>query len=128
MDIAGPGSLWLLAMHSVVDFFAFGHWTNGHQIRSLSVSGESGSILEDIGPRLPFELPFWDGAQRSVVADDEADGDNPLPFHPLELGEAALLAVLGFQYEGFVDPSHIDPGSIPMCRFARSRPRWRFWR
>lgn len=128
IDAGGARTVWLHAMHSVVDWFGFAQWTDGLLIRSLSVSPESG-VIEDIGAKLPFELPFWAGERPAVnESDDDPDHPYPLPFHPLELGEAVLSAVLGFQYEGVADPAHIDPGSIPMCRFTRSRPRWRFWR
>src|SRR5579862_5605070 len=50
--IRGHGTVYLHAMHSVVDWFAFAKWNNGHLVRSLSLSPESG-ILEDIGARLP---------------------------------------------------------------------------
>jgi len=42
--------------------------------------------------------------------------------HPLELGEAALLELFGFQLEGTT--SHFEPEDIPLMRFKRSRS-WR---
>jgi hypothetical protein len=42
----------LHAMHSVVDWLAFGVWEDGRLIRSLSLSPDSG-IVEDIGEPLP---------------------------------------------------------------------------
>lgn len=119
------GNVYLHAMHSVVDWFAFAHWADGKLIRSLSVSPDSG-ILEDIGERYPFELPYWSGQHPAVDA-DEAEDAYPLPFHPLELGEAALRALFGYQLEGFVDASLIDPESIPLLRFKRSRSLWKWW-
>ena len=80
-------TIYLHAMHSVVDWFAFAKWGNGELTRSLSVSPDNG-VLEDIGERLPFEEPFWSG--RHPVGDGY-----PLPFHPLELGEAALTEFFG---------------------------------
>src|SRR5690606_17738989 len=82
------------AMHSVVDWFAYAQWTNGELIRSLSLSPDSG-IMEDIGKRFPFEEPYWSGLHPAV--EDEDEEDYPFPFHPLELGEAALAALLGYQ-------------------------------
>lgn len=48
----------LHAMHSVVDWLAFAVWEDGHLVRSLSLSPDSG-IIENIGEPLPFELPYW---------------------------------------------------------------------
>ena len=117
------GTVYLHAMHSVVDWFAFTQWVNGRLIRSLSVSPDSG-ILEDIGKRLAFEEPFWSG-QNPVTSD--GDDEYPLPFHPLEMGEAALKEFFGYQLEGFGDPPPLQPESIPLVKFKRGRPRWKFW-
>jgi hypothetical protein len=35
--------------------------------------------------------------------------DYPFPFHPLELGEAALREFFGYRLEGIVDPGPIEP-------------------
>jgi hypothetical protein len=51
------GTVYLRAMHSVVDWFAYAQSINGKFARSLSLSPDSG-VLEDIGQRLPFEEPF----------------------------------------------------------------------
>jgi Family of unknown function (DUF6928) len=115
---------YLHAMHSVVDWFAFAQWINGRLVRSLSLSPDSG-ILEDIGQRLPFEEPFWSG-QNPVTTDDEED-DYPLPFHPLEMGEAALKEFFGYQLEGFIDPALLQPESIPLLKYKRKRSRWKLW-
>jgi hypothetical protein len=115
----------LHAMHSVVDWFAYAQWTNGNLIRSLSLSPDSG-ILEDIGPRLSFEEPYWSGQHPAV--DDEEDDDYPFPFHPLELAEAALQELFGYQLEGMIDPTLIEPETVPLVRYKRSRSRWKFWR
>ncbi|MFD4655933.1 DUF6928 family protein [Kitasatospora sp. NPDC058444] len=48
----------LHAMHSVVDWLAFGVWEDGRLVRSLSLSPDSG-IIEDIGEPLSFEVPSW---------------------------------------------------------------------
>jgi len=124
IDAGGSGMVYLHAMHSVIDWFAFAVWSRGTLIRSLSLSPDSG-ILEDIGQRLPFEEPYWSG-QHPAVDDDEAHA-YPFVFHPLELGEAALKEFFGYQLEGFVDPGH-EPESIPLVIYKRSRPRWwKFW-
>jgi hypothetical protein len=66
----------------------------------------------------------------------EPDGC-PLPFHPLELGEEALREFFGFQLEGFVDETLLEPEDIGMLCFddpgkaleaAGSRRPWgKFW-
>ncbi len=92
--------LYLHAMHSVVDWLAFAVWEDGRLVRSLSLAPDDG-ILEDIGDRLPFELPYWAGAY--PVAPDPSHEDEepyPLPFHPLDLGERAMLEFFGFGVEG----------------------------
>ena len=122
---AGTGTVSLHAMHSVVDWFAYAQWRNGNLIRSLSLSPDSG-ILEDVGPRLSFEEPYWAG--RHPAVDDEEEDAYPFPFHPLELGEAALRELFGYQLEGDAEGPLIDPTAIPLVRYKRARSGWRFWR
>ena len=55
---------------------------------------------------------------------EEEDASYPFPFHPLELGEAALLDFFGYQLEGILDPSHLEPEEIPLNRFKRSKSSW----
>jgi len=121
----GRGTVTLHAMHSVVDWFAYAQWTNGTLVRALSLSPDSG-ILEDIGPRLPFEEPYWAG-RHPALDDSEDQTAYPFPFHPLELGEAALGALFGYHLEGPIDGSLIEPETIPLARYRRSRSRWKFW-
>ena len=60
--------------------------------------------------------------------DDEGGEDEyPFPFHPLELGEAALVELFGYQLEGMMDPDALQPEQIPLVRFKRNRPRWKLW-
>ena len=115
--------MYLHAMHSVVDWLAFAQWKDGQLVRSLSLSPDSG-ILEDIGERLRFEEPFWAG--RHPATDDDGY-DYPFPFHPLELGEAALKEFFGYQLEGFIDPAQLEPETIPLVKYKRSRSWWKFW-
>lgn len=130
LKAAGPmPTVCLHAMHSAVDWFAFALWQNGRLVRSLSVAPDSG-VMEDIGERLPFELPFWRGDH---PADDPAEleaGETPypLPFHPLELGEATLREFFGFTIEGVVSADELDPHAVPLMRFKRSKSRFKFWR
>jgi hypothetical protein len=122
IEAFGNGQLVLHAMHSVVDWFAFGVWVNGALVRSLSVSPDNG-VIEDIGPRLPFEASYWAGAH--PVFDAEEEDDYPLDFHPLELGDAALLAFFGYGIELW-DSSQPDPEQIPLMRFRRKKRWWPF--
>ena len=123
IEAAGDRTLTIHAMHSVVDWFAFARWSGGKLVRSLSLSPDSG-ILEDIGHRLPFEEPFWEG--RHPASDDEEDA-YPFPFHPLELGEAALEEFFGYQLEGSINRALLDPDAIPLVKYRRSRPWWKVW-
>lgn len=122
----GDGVVTLHAMHSVVDWFAYAMWVNGKLVRSLSLSPDSG-IMEDIGQRLPFEEPYWSGEHPAVDSEEEKEA-YPFPFHPLELGEEALKDLFGYQLEGFIDSSLLEPESIPLVRYRRSRSSWwKFW-
>src|SRR5262245_55880089 len=97
-------------MHSMVDWIAFAQWTNGKLLRSLSLSANSG-ILEDIGKRLAFEQPFWSGEHPAVDEyEEEEDEAYPFPFHPLELGEAALEDLFGY----------LKPELVHLVRYKRS--------
>jgi hypothetical protein len=123
----GSGVVTLHAMHSVVDWFAYAIWRNGTLLRSLSLSPDDG-VMEDIGARLAFEAPYWSGQHPAVGILEKAVA-YPLPFHPLELGAEALRDQFGYQLEGLIDPGLLDPASIPLVRYRRSRPsRWKFWR
>ncbi len=121
---SSPGhTIYLHAMHSVVDWFAYAIWEDGKLQRSLSLSPDSG-VIEDLGNRLPFEESYWSGEHPAVDPEDEEPA-YPLTFHPLELGEAALLELFGYQLEGLVDPSQLDPEEIPLARYKRSKSWWR---
>ncbi|MEV0715677.1 hypothetical protein [Asanoa sp. NPDC050611] len=93
-EIAGDRRVVLHAMHSVVDAFSFAVWEQGRLVRAVSLSHGDG-IVEDIGEPFPFERPYRD----------------PLPFHPLELGEAALADLFPF-----------DLLDVPMCGFRLVDP------
>ena len=126
LDFAGARSVYLHAMHSVVDWFAFGVWRAGKLQRSLSLSPDSG-IVEDLGQRLPFETPYWDGAHPAIDPEDLEEGEPayPFPFHPLELGEAALAEFFGYQLEGYVDSFPVDTETIPLLRYQRKKSFFR---
>jgi hypothetical protein len=69
--------LYLHAMHSVVDWLAFAVWEDSRLLRSLSLCPASG-IIETIGERLPFELPYWDG-HHPVEPDPFCENTKPYP-------------------------------------------------
>lgn len=125
----GARSIHLHAMHSVADWLAFAIWQDGQLLRSLSVAPDSG-VLEDIGERLPFELPFWRGEHPAHDPEELAAGQEPypLPFHPLELGEVALREFFGFTIEGFIAGEQLDPDAMALMRFKRKRSLLRFWK
>ncbi|MDJ0916128.1 MAG: hypothetical protein QNJ05_00090 [Woeseiaceae bacterium] len=129
LEAAGNRLVTVHAMHSVVDWFAYAHWQNGSLVRSLSVAPDSG-VVEDIGERMAFEVPYWSGAH--AIEEEDEDFEYPLPFHPLELGEEALKYFFGYQLEGFIDPDLLEPEDVPLMRFRRKRrllkqPFWKFW-
>ena len=103
LNAAGGQTVYLHAMHSVVDWFAYAIWVDGTLERSLSVSWDDG-IVEDIGPKRAFEEPYWSGRHSVSIDPEKGEADSPLPFHPLELGEAALLELFGYQLEDLSIP------------------------
>lgn len=127
IDAGRDGTIYLHAMHSVVDWFAFGVWKGGKLQRSLSVAPDNG-IIEDFGPKLPFEMPFWDGSKPATDEEDGEADEYPLPFHPLDLGEAALAEFFGYQLEGDDANATLNPESIPLMRFKRSGSWWKVWK
>lgn len=123
----GAKTVYLHAMHSVVDWFAFAVWRAGKLERSLSLSPDSG-VMEDIGEKLAFELPYWSGEHPAIDPEDEEDQPPyPFPFHPLELGEAALAEFFGYHLEGYIDTSLLEPESVTLYRFKRAAFKPKFW-
>lgn len=121
----GHGSnIHLHAMHSVVDWVAFAVWENNELKRSLSVSPDGG-IIEDIGEQLSFEKPYWEGKHPAVDPEDE--DEYPLPFHPLELGEEALVEFYGFQLEGASDKQLFEPEDVTLSAYKKKKSRWKLW-
>ena len=120
LDAAAGRSVYLHAMHSVVDWFAFAVWEQDRLRRSLSLSPDDG-IHEDIGARLGFESPYWAGEHPVDDPDEEEDEDDkyPFAFHPLELAEAALSEFFGYQLEGALDSTLQRPETVPLLRFRR---------
>jgi hypothetical protein len=122
---AGRGStIYLHAMHSVVDWFAYAMWdAEGELVRSLSLAPDHG-LIENIGEPLAFEQPYWNGQHPAVDAEEEDEDGYPFAFHPLELAEEALSSLFGFVYEGVPSPSHVEPWNIPLASYRLS-PRKR---
>ncbi|MFG3077194.1 DUF6928 family protein [Streptomyces sp. NPDC048225] len=81
-------------------------------------------MIESIGEPLPFELPYWAGDRPADVISwpDEDEETYPLPFHPLELGEAALRALCGFVQEGRPEPDDVDADTIRLYGFHLRDP------
>ena len=109
IDAADGAAVMLHAMHSVNDWFAYGLWNGGVPTRLLSLSPDTG-IIENIGAAEEFEEPYWFG-------EHPVEDEYPLPFHPLELGEEALRALLGFNYEGYVLDDDPNLASITLAGF-----------
>jgi hypothetical protein len=118
---AGAGrTIYLHAMHSVVDWFAFAVWSPDGQLRrALSLSPDSG-VIEDVGERLPFEAPFWAGDRPAIDPEDMDEDEEPYPFafHPLELAEEALGSLFGFVYEGPPELAVVDPDDITLAVYS----------
>lgn len=118
LEAVPAARVYLHAMHSVVDWFAYAVWIDGRLSRALSLSPDSG-VMDDVGEAWPFEEPYWAGERPvDLEGSDPDDGEPyPLPFHPLELAETALQELLGFTYEGMPRPDDIDPGDVPLAGF-----------
>jgi hypothetical protein len=101
--------------HSLNDWFAYAVWQDGVLLRSLSLVPNSG-VVEDIGTPLPFESPFWAG-ERPVMPLRPAPSSYPLPFHPLDLGEAALRELVGIVIEGQQMDDDIDADAVELTGF-----------
>jgi hypothetical protein len=115
IELGAGRRTYLHAMHSVVDWAAFAVWSDTTLVRSLSLWGGEGITCEDLGEPLPFEVPYWAGEHMLAGLWE----DYPFPFHPLELGEAALGALFGFVLEGTGQPDDpdLDPDEIPLVGF-----------
>jgi hypothetical protein len=104
-------------MHSVVNWFAYAVWAgDGTLQRALSLSPGFG-IIENTGTPLGFEDPFWAG-QRPVEGAGFDEQPYTLPFHPLELAEAALGALFGFNYGGLQSDDDPDLENIVLAGFT----------
>jgi hypothetical protein len=123
LDLEQGRTVHIHLMHSVVEWFAYAIWKDGQWLRSLSVSPDGG-VIEDIGERHAFEAPFWSG-ERPAVDPEEDPGEYPLPFHPLEMGEAALEALFGYQLEGGINADLLDTDKMPLMASTSVKKPWR---
>ena len=117
-----------ICVYSIVDWFAMSIWQSGTLVRSISVSPDSG-VMEDYGTRLDFEVPYWDGSNSATDPEDEDQDGYPLPFHPLDLADEALLNRFGYQIEGDPGQSAFDPDDVQLLTYRRKRGSswWKFW-
>jgi hypothetical protein len=74
--------------------FAYARWSHGALIRSISVN-PVGKVRESTGEPELFEVPFWAGSHA-------IDGYS-LPFHPLDMSNAALASELNLCGEATED-------------------------
>ncbi|WP_433174731.1 DUF6928 family protein [Actinoallomurus sp. CA-150999] len=120
LEEAAGRTVYLHAMHSVVDWFAYAVWEgDGALRRSLSLAPDHG-IMERIGMPMAFEEPYWAGEHPLDIDDDEDERlpPYPFPFHPLDLAEGALRALFGFNYEGLYHDDDPNLEDIVLMGFA----------
>ncbi|MDT7785239.1 MAG: hypothetical protein QOF58_3658 [Pseudonocardiales bacterium] len=114
---AAGRTLYLHAMHSVVDFFAYAIWSpDGSVRRAFSLSPDSG-VIEDVGAPLPFEEKYLAGDREFLESLDE-DDEYPFRFHPLDLAEAALRSLFGFNFEGVYEDGDPNLEEIVLAGYA----------
>jgi hypothetical protein len=111
-------------MHSGTDSVEIALWNEGTLMRAIGVDGVRG-VVEDVGDPLPWELPFWAGQhphepEKFIV--NAGPSPFPTPFHPLDLGDAAVQALFGFIVEGRSSPDDIDPWSVHLHGFRVTDP------
>ncbi|MEV4512962.1 hypothetical protein AB0K00_28810 [Dactylosporangium sp. NPDC049525] len=95
LEAGGRKQVLLHAAHSDAEWCSFGLWRDGTLLRALSVCADPG-VLEDKGERLAFE----------------AAGE-----HPVELGDRALQALIGFSCAGHDRLDDVDPELIPVVAY-----------
>ncbi|MGV0397390.1 DUF6928 family protein [Corynebacterium suicordis] len=141
VDLSEGFGTWELIIESSVD--AFGYFVKGGPWgdRELEMDPDTGTDFESTmkGKSLPFEEPYFRGDHSMYDEDEDPEDQYPLPFHPLDLGNAALLWAFGIEAEtppndDVVDPLMQDPHfrePIVMHEFALvktpERKRLSFW-
>lgn len=125
IDLTLGNYIYLHAMHSVVDWVAFAVWENGYLQRSLSLS-DDGGIFENKGKQLNFEQDYWEGKYPAIAPEDSSlDDDISFPFDPLELGEAALINLFGYELEGIPNSQTLfNPEDIELLTYKRKSKSW----
>ncbi len=91
----------------------------------IDVLAPDSGIVQDTGTALPFEAPFWAGEHPVLQASGSpARSPYPLPFHSLDLGEAALRELLGFTVEGRQLDSDVDASAVQLtgCEVPSANP------
>lgn len=111
LKFASSRTVVLITQQSVYDMFAYARWVDGTLVRSISVN-PVGKVWENVGDPEPFEVPYWRG-------EHPVPDDYPLPFHPLDLSDAALRSVLGLHYEGPYSPGLLSPETVIMHAYRR---------
>lgn len=125
-------------MLSTADAFSLGIWVKGEVVRYLSINFDG--VTEDIGQRLPVELPYWEGRHDDDADDDEdqilaelnaslcaehGDDDHGQyisertgpSFHPLALGQAVASDLFGWNASWYRSDARPDPGRIALMAF-----------
>ncbi|MDX8143720.1 hypothetical protein SK854_16455 [Lentzea sp. BCCO 10_0061] len=114
---AAGRTLYLHAMHSVVDFFSYAIWApDGTVRRAYSLSPDSG-VIADVGTPLRFEEKYLAGDPEFLESLD-SDDEYPFRFHPLDLAEAALRALFGFNYEGAYEDDDPELEDVVLAGYA----------
>ena len=109
-------------MQSTVSLGGFSYWGADGTFREFYGTREKG-LLENKGLPLPFERPFWAGDEDDRVA--ASFGYDNMPFHPMDLGDAALREFFGFVGEGAPRPDDLDAEEIFLHGFELISPPWR---
>lgn len=132
---------WDLNVHSVVDLCQFEVTGGPFGDRQVALYPDMETTFEEActGHPLPFEEPYLAG-EHDEPTDEDDEYAPRIPFHPLELGDAAVLWMFGIMGESPPSDAVVDPllaersGSweIPMHRFEpvpqpSPRKRWFGW-
>lgn len=132
---------WDLNVHSVVDLCHFAVTGGPFGDREVALYADMETTFEEActGRPLPFEEPFLAG-EHDEPLDEDGDYAPPVPFHPLSLGDAAVLWMFGIPGESPLSDAVVDPlldqwrhdQEIPMHHFQPAPPperrkRWFGW-
>lgn len=129
--IAPHEIIWSLSLQSTVDHCGFGAQGPGYDRSLVAWSDADPDTASELitGTPLPFEEPYLAGEHPS--SDDPAEqSDYPYPFHPLDLGNAAMLWIFGVEAETPPEdaivadllPHRLNPWDLPMHEFSGPEP------